>query len=128
MAIQHLFQMLTELTSHKWSSKLIGSFTKTRASRWLLPWYSRAYGIRTEDAEKPLKAYQSLNEFFIRRLKDNLRPINQNSAALVSPVDATITGIGRIDDKRIIHVKGQNYTTDELLGSDATFNLNYESP
>jgi len=122
MAIQRLFHTLTELTSHKWSSKLIGSFTKTRASRWLLPLYSRAYGIRIEDAEKPLKAYQSLNEFFIRRLKDGLRPINQNSAALVSPVDATVTGIGRIDDKRTIHVKGQNYTTDELLGSGSTFN------
>lgn len=122
MAIQRLFHTLTELTSHKWSSKLIGSFTKTRASRWLLPWYSRAYGIRTEDAEKPLKAYQSLNEFFIRRLKDGLRPINPDNAALVSPVDATITGIGRIDDKSAIHVKGQNYTTDELLGSAPTFN------
>ncbi|MGG1660979.1 archaetidylserine decarboxylase [Brevibacillus sp. NRS-1366] len=126
MAIQRLFHTLTELTSHKWSSKLIGSFTKTRASRWLLPLYSRAYGIRIEDAEKPLKAYQSLNEFFIRRLKDGLRPINQNSAALVSPVDATVTGIGRIDDKRTIHVKGQNYTTDELLGSGSTFNRYHE--
>ncbi|MED3553910.1 archaetidylserine decarboxylase [Cytobacillus praedii] len=122
MAIRRLFHTLTELTSHKWSSKLIGSFTKTRASRWLISWYSRAYGIHTEDAEKPLKAYQSLNEFFIRRLKDGIRPIDQNNAALVSPVDATITGIGRVDEKSIINVKGQNYTTDELLGSAPTFN------
>lgn len=121
MTNQRFLRLLTELTSHKWISRLIGSFTKTMTSRWLIPWYSKTYAIRIEDAEKPLEAYKSLNEFFIRRLKDGLRPIDQNNSALVSPVDATITGIGRIDDNLTISVKGQNYKTEELLDHSPTF-------
>jgi len=121
MLKQRFFRLLTELTSHKWISQWIGSFTKTRASRLLLLWYTRAYAIRTEEAEKPLETYQSLNEFFIRRLKDGLRPIHQHPFALVSPVDATVTGIGRINDNRTINVKGQNYKTDELLVHSPAF-------
>lgn len=114
-ANQRLLCYLIELTSHKQLSWFIGLFTKTRVSRWLIPWYVKTYAIRTQDLAQPLYTYRSLNEFFVRRLKDGLRPIDQGASALVSPVDATVTGIGHIHDHLTIFVKGQNYRLEELL-------------
>nr|WP_248924212.1 archaetidylserine decarboxylase [Paenibacillus hamazuiensis] len=116
MKSQHFLRLLTELTSYKWSSRLIGSFTKTKTSRLLIPWYSKTYAICNEEAEKPVSAYRSLNDFFTRRLKSGLRPVDPYTASLVSPVDATVTEIGRIHDNLSIRVKGQEYKVGELLG------------
>ncbi|TDF97534.1 archaetidylserine decarboxylase [Paenibacillus piri] len=109
------FRLLTELSSRKSISKLTGAFAKSRASRALIPRFAKIYGIRLEDAEKQLSEYASLNDFFTRRLKPGLRPVDASPRALVSPVDAKITGIGTIADGLILNVKGQDYTVEELL-------------
>ncbi|MFD2612337.1 archaetidylserine decarboxylase [Paenibacillus gansuensis] len=108
-------RMLTELSSRKFISRITGSFAASRASRKLIPRFAKIYGIRLEDAEKAVHEYQSLNEFFTRRLKPGLRPITEDTSALVSPVDALITGMGAIQDGTILNVKGQDYTLEELL-------------
>ncbi|UJF32117.1 archaetidylserine decarboxylase [Paenibacillus hexagrammi] len=109
------FRLLTELSSRKWISQLTGAFAKSKASRLFIPYFARTYGIRIEDAEKHIKDYASLNDFFTRRLKTGLRPVDADVTRLVSPVDAKITGIGEIKDGLILNVKGQDYTIDELL-------------
>lgn len=110
-----LFRLLTELSSRKWISRATGAFAKSEASRLLIPWFAKAYGIRTEDAEKTIAEYRSLNEFFTRRLKPGLRPFDPDPAALLSPVDALVTGIGPIRAGTMLDVKGQDYTVEELL-------------
>ncbi|MFD0694241.1 archaetidylserine decarboxylase [Paenibacillus sp. GCM10027628] len=109
------FRLLTELSSRKWVSQLTGAFAKSKASRLFIPRFAQTYGIRIEDAEKHIKDYMSLNDFFTRRLKPGLRPIHEDATRVVSPVDAMITGIGDIKDGLILNVKGQDYTIDELL-------------
>ncbi|MEW9700305.1 archaetidylserine decarboxylase [Paenibacillus sp. SI8] len=109
------FRLLTELSSRKWVSQLTGAFAKSRASRLFISRFAKSYGIRIEDAEKHIKDYASLNDFFTRRLKPGLRPIHEDISRVVSPVDAAITGIGDIKDGLILNVKGQDYTIDELL-------------
>lgn len=110
-----LFRLMTELSSRKSISQLTGAFAKSKASRRLIPWFARTYGIRVEDAERQVRDYQSLNDFFTRRLKPGLRPIDQGADVLVSPVDALVTGIGRIQEGQMLQVKGQDYTVEELL-------------
>lgn len=110
-----LFRLMTELSSRKWISRLTGAFAQSSWSRPLIPRFARAYGIRIEDAEKAIDQYSSLNEFFTRRLKPGLRPIDPDGNALVSPVDAKITGMGPIEDGLMLNVKGQDYTVEELL-------------
>ncbi|GMX62436.1 hypothetical protein Elgi_22410 [Paenibacillus elgii] len=112
---RHLFCLLTELSSRKWLSERIGSFTKSKASRRLIRRFAKTYGIRVEEAEQPIDAYESLNDFFIRRLKPGLRPVVPDANSLVSPVDGTVTGIGSMNDKLRFMVKGQEYGLDELL-------------
>ncbi|PYI54053.1 archaetidylserine decarboxylase [Paenibacillus flagellatus] len=113
---QRLLALAAELTSVKWLSRLIGRFTRSRWSRALIPRYARAYAIRVEEAEKLPDAYRSLNDFFVRRLKPGLRPVDRDARSLVSPVDGTVTGIGPIGDRADLIVKGQYYRADDLLG------------
>jgi len=109
------FRLLTELSSRKWISRTTGAFAKSRASRRFIPRFAKTYDIAVEDAEKAVHEYGSLNEFFSRRLKPGLRPIDADETSLVSPVDSVITGMGPIEDGLMLNVKGQDYTIDELL-------------
>lgn len=77
--------------------------------------FVKLYNINADEAEKSLKQYESLNEFFTRRLQEGARPIDPSADTLISPVDALITGIGTIEDGTIVNVKGQDYTVEELL-------------
>jgi phosphatidylserine decarboxylase len=119
-----LFRLLTELSSRKWVSQLTGAFAKSRASRALIPRFAKTYGIRIEEAEKHIGDYASLNDFFTRRLKPGLRPILSEPNAVLSPVDALITGMGTVQEGMLLGVKGQDYTIDELL-SRSPRTINY---
>lgn len=110
-----LFQAMTELSSRKWISKLTGRFAQSKASRGWIPRFANMYNIQVDEAEKPLHEYSTLNEFFTRRLKPGSRVIHEETTALISPVDALITGAGPIKSGTIVNVKGQDYTIEELL-------------
>ncbi|GIP39008.1 phosphatidylserine decarboxylase proenzyme [Paenibacillus sp. J31TS4] len=110
-----LFRLMTELSSRKTISRITGGFAKSRLSRSLIPWFARTYQIRLEDAEKPHTEYMSLNDFFTRRLKPGLRPVDPTPSSLISPVDALITGMGPIEAGQLLNIKGQDYTIEELL-------------
>ncbi|MDQ0061175.1 phosphatidylserine decarboxylase [Paenibacillus harenae] len=106
---------MTELSSRKWISRLTGGFAQSAASRHLIARFASMYGIKVEEAEKPLTEYRTLNEFFTRRLKAGMRQIDSNPDQVASPVDALVTGAGTIREGTILDVKGQNYTVEELL-------------
>ena len=110
-----VFRLMTELSSRKWVSSLTGRIAKSSASRRFIPRFAKLYGIDPNEAEKNISEYVSLNDFFTRRLKPGLRSIDQTADSLVSPVDARITGIGKIENGTILNVKGQDYTVEELL-------------
>lgn len=110
-----LFRLLTELSSRKFISRTTGAFAKSKASRTLIPRFAKTYGIRVEEAERGLTEYASLNDFFTRRLKQGLRPIDTTPDTAVSPVDALITGMGPISSGLMMNIKGQDYTLEELL-------------
>lgn len=110
-----LLRMMTELSSRKFVSQITGRFAKSSLSRRWISRFAAMYKIPVEEAEKALGEYRSLNEFFTRRLKPGKRPIDQSASALVSPVDAKITGCGVIKNGMLLQVKGQDYTIEELL-------------
>lgn len=122
--MKSFLRLLTELTSRKWISKITGSYAKSKLSKPLIPHFAKIYGIHIEDAEKRLDEYPSLNAFFTRRLKPNLRAIDGDVSSVISPVDGVITGLGTIEKGQILNVKGQDYTVDELL-NDSPRKVNY---
>jgi phosphatidylserine decarboxylase len=81
---------------------------------WLRNLLIRLYRIDVEEAEKPLEAYPTFGEFFVRRLKPHARPIA--SVDLVSPVDGLVTQRGPIDsDRLLIQAKGLTYQLADFM-------------
>lgn len=60
--------------------------------------------------------YPSFNAFFTRSLKPGSRPSDPDPAALVSPVDGTVSQIGRLDGSAMLQAKGHHYSLEALLG------------
>lgn len=109
------YKLLTELSARKRLSQLTGWFAKSSLSKLFIRRFARTYRIDVAEAEHPLETYRSLNAFFTRRLKAGARPIDDTPDAVVSPVDALITGLGEIRDGQMFNVKGQDYTLAEML-------------
>jgi phosphatidylserine decarboxylase len=60
-------------------------------------------------------AYASFNEFFTRALRADARRIDADPRSIVSPVDGTVSAIGRISDARLVQAKGRSYSLAALL-------------
>jgi phosphatidylserine decarboxylase len=74
------------------------------------------------DAEQPdARAYESFNAFFTRALRAGARPIDPDPRMLVSPVDGTVSEIGRLDGSYLVQAKGHAYTLEALLDEEGSF-------
>jgi phosphatidylserine decarboxylase len=113
-----LYRSLIELTNHWLSSKLVAIFTKSRLSALLIPSYAKIYRINQSEMEKNLKHYKTLQQLFIRKLKQGIRPIDQAANSVISPVDAVIEDVGIITEAKEMVVKGKTYSVQEMLGSE----------
>jgi phosphatidylserine decarboxylase len=60
-------------------------------------------------------AYPTFNAFFTRALRPGARPVDTDPAALVSPVDGTISQVGTLDGSWLVQAKGIAYTLESLL-------------
>jgi len=77
--------------------------------------YSWFYGCRLHEATKPVDEYESLQDFFTRRLKEGVRPITEFGMA--SPVDGTVLHFGTLTPEGILEqIKHSEFTVDEFLG------------
>jgi len=72
------------------------------------------------EAEEPdPRKYASFNAFFTRSLRPGARTVDASPAALVSPVDGTVSQIGRTDGSSLVQAKGLTYTLESLLDEAA---------
>jgi phosphatidylserine decarboxylase len=84
-------------------------------------WFVRHYEVDLAEAgEQDPAAYPSFDAFFTRALRPGARPIAPGAGVVVSPVDGTISQLGRVTDGRIVQAKGQSFDAQELLGGDGT--------
>jgi phosphatidylserine decarboxylase len=84
----------------------------------LVRWFVRKYGVDMSEAADPdVASYASFNDFFTRALKPGARPLAD--AALICPVDGTISQFGAIEKDQILQAKGHRYSTTALVGGDA---------
>jgi phosphatidylserine decarboxylase len=91
----------------------------------LIRWFVGKYGVNMDEAAQPdIAAYVSFNDFFTRALKDGARPLAQ--ADMVCPVDGAISQFGPIDDHQIFQAKGHNYSTQALVGGDASLAAHFQ--
>ena len=104
-------------------SRLMGDLAHRRVPRPLLRSmirvYARHYGLNLDEMASPIEACRSFAEFFTRRLRPGVRPIDRDPDAVVSPVDGTVQTLGRLEEGRFEQVKGHAYSVADFLGGDA---------
>ena len=105
-------RMLLKPLTAPWISRLAGAFLSTKASCVLIRPFIRNNHIDMTQFE-PVK-YQSYNEFFSRKIKPEMRPIDQNSQHLISPCDSKLTVMKITKDCRF-RLKQTVYTVESLL-------------
>jgi phosphatidylserine decarboxylase len=107
-------------------SRLVGRIVHARLpgplARRLVRWFAGTYQIDVDVAGRPIEEYPSIGHFFVRDLREGLRPIEGD---FVSPVDGVLRNFGPVLDGRLEQIKGKTYTLLSFLGD--WFNL-YLSP
>jgi phosphatidylserine decarboxylase len=82
-------------------------------AQWSIQVFAKIYKINIAEAEKPLEEYTSIGDFFVRRLREGVRPLAP--AELIHPADAVLTQLGPLQDGNLIQAKGKNYKLQDLL-------------
>lgn len=80
--------------------------------------YAWTWGVNMDEVRDPLTSFRSMQEFFVRRLKEEARPIDPAEDAFVSPCDGAWGASGTIEEGQLLQVKGRPYSLAELLGSE----------
>ncbi len=118
--MKKLFVLLQHLVPHHLLSRMLGALAECHW-RWLknplIRLFISVYKVdMSETVKTDVADFSCFNDFFSRELKANVRPISAESGVLVSPVDGSVSEVGRIDSDRIIQAKGYSYTLVNLLG------------
>lgn len=88
----------------------------------LLGLFARVVGVDMSEAkEEDLTKYHSLNEFFRRTVRPELRPIADDP--VISPADGVLQVCGRLTNDMIEQVKGYSYTLGAFVGEDLAHRL-----
>lgn len=103
--------ILKPLTA-KWVSDLAGRFLDSHASCRLIPGFIKSNGIDMSQYEEC--EYPDFNEFFSRKIKPELRPIDDNPEHLISPSDGYLS-VYKINDGLIMPIKQSEYSVADLI-------------
>ena len=114
-----LFVSLQHVLPQHLLSRLVLRITRIRlrpVKNLLIKSFVRHFRPSMSEAAQPNPLqYPSFNAFFTRALRHGARPTDIDPGALVSPVDGTISQIGRLDGSRLLQAKGCTYTLEALL-------------
>lgn len=96
-------------------SRLYGFFQKRPSSKKKIRPFIDAFEVDESEFLQPASQFDSFNDFFIRKLKTEARPINQDPQAAVIPADGRYYFYSNIEDCPGIIVKGEKFDLEKLL-------------
>lgn len=99
-----------------WVSRLAGRFLSTGLSRVFIKPFIRNNGIDMTWFEPG--PYRSYNEFFSRKIRPEMRPIDMDPRHLISPCDSKLTVLP-VSGESILRLKHTDYTLASLLRDEA---------
>jgi phosphatidylserine decarboxylase len=114
-----LFVAMQHALPQHFLSRIVLRVTRIRlwpVKNLLIRSFLRGFKVNMSEAAQPNPLqYPSFNAFFTRALRHGARAIDIDPGALVSPVDGTVSQIGRLDGSKLLQAKGHNYTLGALL-------------
>ncbi len=95
----------------------LANVKNTRVKNYIIQRFINKYQVNMSEAlvEDPT-AYSCFNDFFIRHLKPECRPLAKTD--IISPVDGCVSELGFINQGQLIQAKGRYYSVQELLACD----------
>ncbi|KAF3362165.1 Phosphatidylserine decarboxylase proenzyme [Chlamydiales bacterium STE3] len=88
-------------------------FTKKRIKPFI-----ESYAVDEREFEKPVDQFESFNDFFIRKLKQESRPIDSREDRAVIPADGRYSIYPNMALAKFFQVKGNRFTLEALLGDE----------
>lgn len=120
--MNRLFILLQYCLPQHLLSRLLGRLALCRIrgiKNFLIRIFIKRYRVDLSEAQRQSpEEFTCFNDFFTRHLKEGIRPVDQSSNAIVSPVDGAISAFGDIESDRIFQAKGKHFTLQALLGGD----------
>ena len=100
-------------------NRLCGLLADTKFPRFLLTLlirlFSWKYGVNLKESSKQVSEYKNFNEFFTRKLLPDVRTLDPDKEAVLSPVDGILGESGVISNEILIQAKGLEYRLADLL-------------
>ena len=90
-----------------WVSRLGGRVLNSGFSRVGIPRFIEKNKIDMSQYEE--RHFHSYNDFFMRRIKPEMRPVSMEPTHLISPCDSRLT-VHEITENSRFHIKGTAYT------------------
>ncbi|MCL2011178.1 MAG: archaetidylserine decarboxylase [Cystobacterineae bacterium] len=98
--------------------RLMNAPIPRRIHRKSIAVFAKQYAVNIDEAEKPIEEYANFAEFFSRRLKPGMRPVDVDDLAVVSPVDGCVSQLGDMISDKCMQAKGLWFSAPKLLGSE----------
>jgi phosphatidylserine decarboxylase len=108
-------KLLTNLIlKRRFVSKSYGRVMDGKRSLKQIPKFIEHYDIDVNEIKRPISSFKSFNDFFIRELKAEARPIDQTPEHLISPADSRLL-IWDLAKAEQLPVKGYWYKLNDLV-------------
>lgn len=108
---------LHSIVKRKFLSQWYGRRMDTPASRSRISTFVNNLPIDMSEALLPVQDFKTFNEFFVRKLKPESRPINENPDVIVSPADGKVMAFNEFQRMDTFFAKGQEFSLDDFLQS-----------
>lgn len=96
-------------------SRFYGLMQRRPSSKKKVSSFIKAFGVDVSEFADPVSSYQSFNDFFIRKLKPECRPIDQRSDHLAMPADGRYLVFPNLHQTQGFYVKGQKFNLEAFL-------------
>lgn len=105
---------LWTLAKRKIASSVYGEMMDKESSVEKIQPFIEDFGIEMKDFQK--QNYHSFNEFFIRKLKPDSRPIDMDSSVVISPSDGKISAYENLGNSDF-YIKGHRFDVQSFLNN-----------
>ncbi|MCP4076780.1 MAG: phosphatidylserine decarboxylase [Gammaproteobacteria bacterium] len=119
---ERLLTGLFIILPHHLISRIIFKLTRIQSPQVtpVIRWFIKKFKVDMSDAViQDISLFPSFNDFFVRSLKAESRPVTAGEHDLASPVDGTVSQAGNITNDQLFQAKGHSYSVQDLIGGDA---------
>lgn len=108
-------------------SSLYGYWQSRSASKKNIQPFIETYGVDVSEFSEPVSHFSSFNDFFIRKLKSEVRPVASGENVAVMPADGRYLFFDHVSGIDRFNVKGKTFNLSNLLQNEALAEAYHDS-